>query len=171
MSESERLDSMKDFVDSYVLESDNNSISMPEEFRCPFCEVSSTKYKNANGLKIHIARKHPDEKLEYASSLKSNSIQNFKERLCSLRQNIRILKRIPKGARYVAANKLSQLIEICLRKNDLTSWQDLMFFSYYALQVPKKSSTSLARVVKKNIDQLKIDEPIELENFKLTIAK
>ena len=42
-----------------------------------------------------------------------------------------------------------------------------MCFSYYALQVPKKSSTSLARIVKKNIENFKIDQPLPNTTFKL----
>lgn len=76
---------------------------------------------------------------------------SFKDKLCKLRLNVKILKRISKSARIAVANKLSEIIEECVKTNELTAWQKLMTFSYYALRVTKKSSKSLSSIVKKNL--------------------
>lgn len=64
-------------------------------------------------------------------------VMKIKDKLCKLKKNVRILKRIPKGARIAVANKLSEAIQDCVQLNDLKAWQKLMVFCYYALRIPK----------------------------------
>lgn len=65
------------------------------------------------------------------------------------KQNMKILKRIPKGASVSAAHNLANVIYKCVKKNDIKSWCDLLlFFSYAAFQIPEKKlkSSSLTRI-------------------------
>lgn len=74
-----------------------------------------------------------------------------------MRLSVRILKRIPRSARVAVANKLSEIIEECVKTNELTIWQKLMTFNYYALRV--STSKSLSSVVKKNLNSS--DDPLK----------
>lgn len=121
---------------------------------CPFCCDSAKEYKGLTGLKIHISRMHPGETYKHIPVDQDNDFENFKDTLCNLRRKTRILKRIPRGARTLAAKKLCEIIDGSVRINDEKSWKKLMTFSYYALRVPKKSSKSLVTIVKKNLSNL-----------------
>lgn len=77
------------------------------------------------------------------------------ENLAALKKKVRVLKHIPKGARNLAAGKLSTLIETCLRSNEVDDWFALLSFSYTALRVPDASGPkSLTTKVKENVDGL-----------------
>ena len=86
-------------------------------------------------------------------SLKQNSfLPGYRCSSTSCNLNFSLLKRIPKSARIAVANKLSEIIEECVKTNEEVAWHKLMTFSYYALRVTNKSSKSLSSVVKKNLN-------------------
>lgn len=133
---------------------------------CPLCKDSSKEFKSQHGLKIHFSRIHPGESYTSFFNNEKNEEEsmNFKDKLCQLRMKVRILKRIPKSARIAVANKLSEIIEECVKTNNISAWQKLMTFSYYALRVMNKSSKSLSSLVKKNL--INSENPLNDENVK-----
>ena len=66
----------------------------------------------------------------------------------------KILRRIPKGARQMAAKYFNKLLERVVEDKSFNSWSDLIWFARRCLTVPSrrgKSSPSLATYVKKCI--------------------
>ncbi|KAI5728591.1 hypothetical protein M8J77_018338 [Diaphorina citri] len=129
---------------------------------CPLCPTDSPKYFNSQrGLKIHKARKHKVPIFSNSHNINPNS--SFLENITRLKSNVKILKRIPKGARNLAASKLSHVINAVVEKNDQSSWENLFLFSYSAFQVPPTNkSRSLTSIVKENISTSPI--PVVSEN-------
>lgn len=89
---------------------------------CPHCgiEFSNKLYKMPTGLKIHCTRKHPqivnesiNENIEKKNS-GTMTIAKIIIDLANYKKNIKILKRIPKGARTLAAHSLSKEIDECV---------------------------------------------------------
>ena len=71
-----------------------------------------------------------------------------------LRQSNKLLRRIPKAARYSVAESLIEVLENCIRRNDVSSWTRLLTFSYGAFSLPdpsEKKKESLASMVKRNL--------------------
>lgn len=83
------------------------------------------------------------------------AFEDFAILLARCKLNIRVLKRVPRGARMAAANKLSKCVEECLVNPNLsTNWKNLLTFAYTALRVPDKvKNVSLATMVKRNIEK------------------
>lgn len=75
---------------------------------CPFCFDSAKQFKGLTGLKIHITRMHPGETYKHVPVDQDNDFESFKETLCNLRRKTRILKRIPRGARTLAAKNCAK---------------------------------------------------------------
>lgn len=125
---------------------------------CPFCINTTKKFKGPNGLKIHIRKMHDGHLPEFEKIMeKPPQNRPFSVTLSELKQSIPVLKRIPKGARLVAAQKLSSVINTCVNLNDLASWEKFLSFSYLALRIPertkdKRKTKSLATEVKQNIN-------------------
>lgn len=103
---------------------------------------------------------------------KACSGKNLCEILVLFRKT-RMLHRIPKGARRAAADKLSELIDTCISKNDFTSWTPLFMFSYTTLFKPvKNSETSLTTAVKKNISRPKeLNSPTVSYHQPMTVSE
>lgn len=140
-------------ADTKTTNQQNASTNSSTLLSCPLCQDSSKQFKSQHGLKIHFSRKHPGESFKsfFAHEKKEDVSMSFRDKLCKLRMKVRILKRIPKSARIAVANNLNEIIEECVKTNEVAAWQKLMTFSYYALRVTKKSSKSLSSVVKKNL--------------------
>lgn len=85
----------------------------------------------------------------------------------------RVLRRIPKGARYLAATKLSKAVENCIAKNDEESWQHLMLFAYKGVMVPEKldKKQSLNSEIKENLNQLKLPTPKQPQKLSFSYRK
>ena len=133
----------------------NSQDASSELVICPLCSVNNAKsFKGLKGLKIHWTRAHPNEPLEHSDPI-NNSTNSFEAKLASCKINIKILRRIPKGARCCAADKLNQVIDRCLTQNTEKCWQDLMLFAYIAFRVPDKSNKgpekSLVSKIKQNL--------------------
>lgn len=129
---------------------------------CPRCppEKRVRTFKGKRGLKIHYARLHKDHMidldLEHASNTPTIDLQSFVQSIGILKRRVKVLKRIPKGARMTAALKLSSLLDDCL-SNSLVAWISLFCFSFNALCVPEKSS-NLTQSVKNNISTYDISK-------------
>ena len=50
----------------------------------------------------------------------------------------RVLKRIPRASRHLAATKLAAILDVVVEKNDATSWNRLLRFSSRCLTLPKR---------------------------------
>lgn len=68
-----------------------------------------------------------------------------------MKQNVRVLKRIPKGTRIIAAYKLAEIMDRTASKNDTSSWEELLLFPFKAFKVPENNKMSLTKLVKNNI--------------------
>lgn len=88
-----------------------------------------------------------------SASSDDSSFEDFIILLARCKSNIRVLKRVPRAARVIAANGLSQCIEECLACPDsMNSWTNLLTFAYGSLQVPDKvANVSLSTLVKRNV--------------------
>lgn len=117
--------------------------------------------KGKIGLRIHYSRMHKEflSDLDMETSLIPEDIQSFVSMLSRAKRNIRVLKRVPKGARIAAAQKLSQLMDSCI-SNTTSAWMNLLLFSYTCLQVPEKS-TNLTQAVKDNIKQFEVPRNVK----------
>lgn len=149
---------------------DSNGISSSETlnefiFPCEHCPADEPRsFKSIKGLNIHIAKSHPFLK----DTNHDNDIERVLENLSTLKTRVRLLKRIPKSARPLAAKKFNELARNCISKNDLNSWEDFLTFPYKCFQIPIKSKKtkqrSLASFVKENINKFEISD-IHTENF------
>ena len=77
--------------------------------------------------------------------------------LAGLRQNRRVIRRIPKGARIVAADAMTVLVEAAVKHNTVVTWVRLLLFPYLALHAPERATgladnTSLTSKIKRQID-------------------
>ncbi|KAI5640346.1 hypothetical protein NE865_07271 [Phthorimaea operculella] len=137
--------------------------SFSPSFACPHCSYQSC---TAHGLKVHIGRIHktvPKTRLIAAPApaagnspqqtpVPTSSIETL-ESLGTLRQTVRVLRHIPKGARNLAAGKLCALIDRCIEGNGTDEWSALLTFAYTALRVPEVSGPgNITTKVKQNIE-------------------
>jgi hypothetical protein len=88
------------------------------------------------------------------------------------KQKIHTLRRIPKGARYSSADKLSSVINNCVKTNSAVAWENLLLFSYKAFNINESNSKNLTSKIKLNISnfnnplqQLQNQEKIFLNRF------
>lgn len=152
------------------------------------CDICNKILPTKKGLKLH--KTHCLRKRE-ATNLSQNSILevdhtfvpesklkdkngshvldstlDFSNLISDLKRSIPILKRVPKGARTVTAEKLSIRITNCLSTNSIPAWISLMLFSYQCLRVPEKDlKQSLTTLVKNNVHSEELPK-IKPLNFK-----
>lgn len=129
------------------------------------------------GLNIHISRVHgvghsrnhpsvasplqtPPPHGDPHIATQSDPISERLNQLPRYRKNIKVLKHIPKGARCLAATKLSQIMDRCVQSNDSEDWYNLLTYSYTSLRVPSSDNhkESLTSKVKKNISESTIND-------------
>ncbi|XP_061706402.1 uncharacterized protein LOC133525602 [Cydia pomonella] len=137
--------------------------------QCPHCPNSSRTFTD-HGLKVHIGRLHktrppivftptltvqPQQRQQALSG--NNSSLNLDD-LATLKQSVRVLRHIPKGARNLAAGKLCEAIDQCIKNNGTLEWFTLLSFAYSALKAPESTSAgNLTTKVKRNICSEGID--------------
>lgn len=133
--------------------------------KCSHCppKLSHKTYKGVRGLKIHHFKMHKDVDFTYfdgQSNSTNVSIDDIESKIGFLNTHTKVIKRIPKGARISAGYELAKIIDECVSKNDLNSWQNLLFFAYGAFQTPKRKSKSesLTRLVKHNIKNFNVNK-------------
>ena len=81
---------------------------------------------------------------------------DFLQHLTRCKSNISLLGNIPRGARIMAAEALTELIDNVIRTNSSLAWMKLLCFTFHALQKPKKekstsNSPSLVTKIKNQI--------------------
>uniref|UniRef100_A0A8D8VFV8 Uncharacterized protein n=1 Tax=Cacopsylla melanoneura TaxID=428564 RepID=A0A8D8VFV8_9HEMI len=125
------------------------------------------------GLNIHLTKVH-NERRNISNTLSGSNrsgqaqpsfpnspvinvfdqVESFKRSLTGMKMHVRVLKRVPKGARYSAAIKLTNIMKSCAHENSFDSWEKLFTFSYSCLRTPirsKNNKQSLTSLVKENI--------------------
>lgn len=91
---------------------------------CQRCTDNIKICKGIRGLRLHYSHAHveflsdlsqqhraPSDNVDHANF--SFGLDEFAEKLVLYKQTIRVLKRIPRGVRTLAARKLEELINLC----------------------------------------------------------
>jgi hypothetical protein len=125
-----------------------------QRLRCTLCPGKS--FKDNNRLKIHVDKYHVDNNLStFSTSSSTDSITNL---LINLKLQLPTIRRIPKACRHLAADKLSSIINNCLSTKSLSSFENLLLFSYRAFNVAEKSDKSLNKHIKENLSNFEVPQ-------------
>lgn len=123
------------------------------------CTLCKKFFCGDNGLRRHFNAMHNKIPFDFCNKESENnfeisatSITNF---LSLLRQNTRILERIPKSARQLFSIEFNTLLSNCIEENSVLSWFRILLFPYATLRVPDKSNNeqSLTSLVKQNLSK------------------
>ena len=134
----------------HVNNNSNNSTlqNYSKESECSLC---GKFFSSVNGLKQHYRIKHINFQISSEDYLEPTFVCKF---LSSLKSQVPILKRIPKGSRKCIAEELSFLLNKCVSENIPHNWFLLFIFPYAVLKMPNKSKNkklSLTAAVKENL--------------------
>lgn len=148
----------------------------PIRYSCSNCPADNVRSFNAvRSLRIHNTRSHKDSppliipNFTNATLCDANVSEDDLMKLFDLKSRVGVLKRIPKGARALAAKSFAQLIRNCIAFNDLASWLNLEQFAYKALHIPRQDkkdkgvNKSLVSRVKDNISSSQVPHSNELK--------
>lgn len=105
----------------------------PNNIVCQRCTSKTKLCKGIQGLRIHYSLVHKEHLSDLCaydtrSSQRSDDpdapadVEHLIKKLALYRQSVRVLKRVPKGARILVAKKLDELITECVSANDFQSW-------------------------------------------------
>lgn len=108
-----------------------NEIKSKVRVQCPFSP--SRSFVDNKRLQTHLEKKHCDELL-HLNSLEGTTPSNLAEKLMLYRNKTPTLRRIPKGARFSAADKFSKIINNCVEKNSIYAWEQILTFSYISFK-------------------------------------
>jgi hypothetical protein len=125
-----------------------------QRLRCTLCPGKS--FKDNNRLKIHVDKYHVDNNLSTFST--SSSTDSITKLLINLKLQLPTIRRIPKACRHLAADKLSSIINNCLSTKSLSSFENLLLFSYRAFNVAEKSDKSLNKHIKENLSNFEVPQ-------------
>lgn len=125
-------------------EGDQHQSQGKKAFKCRFPECSRS-FDTQNGLKIHVAKGHREQEIQCDDSDFAHLIQSFKS-------GVKVIRRIPRGARISVAMKLKSLVNDCVSTNSVNVWQTLFLFAYRVLSVSrsKPRHKSLTKTIKDN---------------------
>lgn len=102
------------------------------------------------------------------SAPRTNLNSVFASNLVQLKQKIKIVKRIPKGTRFLLASRLSEVIGTCLVDNASHSWHSLLLFPYAYLDITeKKEGVSLVQLIKDNLKSNSVCPSSKPKKFKI----
>jgi hypothetical protein len=122
-----------------------------QRLRCTLYPGKS--FKDNNRLKIHVDKYHVDNNLSTSSTSSTESITKL---LINLKLKLPTIRRLPKACRHLAADKLSSIINNCLSTKSLSSFENLLLFSYRAFNVAEKSDKSLNKHIKENLSNFEV---------------
>jgi hypothetical protein len=125
-----------------------------QRLRCTLCPGKS--FKDNNTLKIHVDKYHVDNNLSTFST--SSSTDSITKLLINLKLQLPTIRRIPKACRHLAADKLSSIINNCLSTKSVSSFENLLLFSYRAFNVAEKSDKSLNKHIKENLSNFEVPQ-------------
>jgi hypothetical protein len=77
--------------------------------------------------------------------------------LFNLKLQLPTIRRLPKACRHLAAYKLSS-INNCLSTKSISSFENLLLFSYRAFNVAEKSVKSLNKHIKENLSNFEVPQ-------------
>ncbi|XP_063360658.1 uncharacterized protein LOC134649757 [Cydia amplana] len=147
---------------------------------CPIC-CDHKRYKGQRGLNIHCVRAHSpriDPQLPTATtnnvatnsnantdSTATSPIISLAQLLATLKNETKLTKRIPKGARSSVARSLAECIARVVADNSNASWERLLTFAYQNLHIPHiKSNRSLTSIIKSNVTHPSFPIPHSVNN-------
>jgi hypothetical protein len=113
---------------------------------CTLCPGKS--FKDNNRLKIHVDKYHVDSNLSTSSTSSTDSITKL---LINLKHQLPTIRRLTKACRHLAADKLSSIINNCLLTKSISSFENLLLFSYRTFNVAEKYDKSLKKHIKENL--------------------
>lgn len=135
---------------------------------CPFSP--SRSFVDKKRLETHLAKKHCDELL-HLKSLENTTPTALAKKLMNYRNNFPTLRRIPKGARYSAADKFAKLVNECIEKNSVFAWSQLLTFAYISFNCKGNKEKSLTSKVKENIKNFSSEITPPMKKKALPLAK
>ncbi|XP_072937198.1 uncharacterized protein [Epargyreus clarus] len=140
--------------------SQHSDVVYPNLVQCNLCSQPRF-FKGTKGLNIHIGRIHKD--VSYRNDCSTSQFQpslpnscpisvnkSFSETLSFFKNNVAIVKRIPRGARITVATSLSKAIRNAISQNSVESWEHLLTFVYFKLHAKKNGNKSLTKIIKSN---------------------
>ncbi|XP_008486032.1 uncharacterized protein LOC103522716, partial [Diaphorina citri] len=85
------------------------------------------------------------------------SPESIQKHLLHLKSSSKTLRRIPKSARFLAADKLARVIENCLVSKSPAAFKNLLIFAHAAFDITSKSKDiSLTKKIKNNLNSLSL---------------
>jgi hypothetical protein len=134
--------------------SQDNHSSGQQRLNCNLCPGKS--FKDNTRLKIHVDKYHTNSNLPTSSNF--SSTVSITKLLINLKQQLPTIRRLPKACRHLAADKLSSIINNCLSTKLISSFEDLLLFSYRAFNVADKSDKSLNKHIKENLSNFEVPQ-------------
>jgi hypothetical protein len=118
--------------------------------------MNGKSFKDNNRLKIHVDKYHVDNNLSASST--SSSTDSMTKLLINLKLQLPTIRRLPKACRHLAADKLSSIINNCLSTKSISSFENLLLFSYRAFNVAEKSDKPLNKHIKENLSNFEVPQ-------------
>jgi hypothetical protein len=78
--------------------------------------------------------------------------------LFNLKLQLPTIRRLPKACRHLAADELSSIINNCLSTKSISSFENLLLFSYRAFNVAEKSDKSLNKHIRDNLSNFEVPQ-------------
>jgi hypothetical protein len=78
--------------------------------------------------------------------------------LINLKLQLPTIRKLPKACRHLAAEKLSSIINNCLSTKSISSFENLLLFSYRAFNVAEKSDMSSNKHIKENLSKFEVPQ-------------
>ncbi|XP_063617938.1 uncharacterized protein LOC134790882 [Cydia splendana] len=127
------------------------------------CQLCQKSFKSTKGLNIHTTKVHRPCLTQNIPPIDNSQINQppflaaaqpttpFHLHLSHLKNNVSIVKRIPRGARISVASHLSHLINKCTENNTTADWHNLLLFPYHTLHAQDDDpSICLTQKIKNN---------------------
>ncbi|KAI5722350.1 hypothetical protein M8J76_007216 [Diaphorina citri] len=152
---------------------------------CPFSPLRT--FRNSGTLSTHLKKRHPDHPLPLNSQAPVSQPFSFKptqgvpvsqifspesiqKHLLHLKSSSKTLRRIPKSARFLAADKLARVIENCLVSKSPAAFKNLLIFAHAAFDITSKTLISLAKDAGLEINSAKceifsISSPLDISTL------
>jgi hypothetical protein len=93
--------------------------------------------------------------------------------LINLKLQLPTIRIFSKACRHLAADKLSSIINNCLSTKSISSFENLLLFSYGAFNVAAKSDKSLNKHIKENLSNFEVAQiqTVSKKRTNLSLAK
>jgi hypothetical protein len=125
-----------------------------ERLPCTLCPGKS--FKHNTRLKIHVDKYHINNNL--TSSIFSSTDSITKLLINKYKHQLPTISKLPKACGHLTADKLGSFINNCLSTKSISSFENLLLFSYRAFNVAEKSDKSLDMHIKGNLSNLEVPQ-------------